>query len=198
MSMPAPRRYRHVVEIGAGDSHSSEGLSWCTHAELVTLFEPHPVLCADLRSAAQGLPNVSVRPEAVSDVGGNWPLVHLGYASYLLGYPSFYGSSIEDTAEVPQLLSPISLLVPVVTTNAAVPEDCDLLILTCGGAEHRILNTMEARPQVIQTKHYCHNARHWEEAAKLDHWLLHHGYTGAVTARNQHSTFMAVTWRRLS
>ena len=186
--------YDHVVEIGAGDGASSEGLRYCTHARQVTLYEPNPLLWTDLARAAAGLRNVTVRPEAVSDIGGTYPFYHLGYASYLAGDPSFYATSIDAGSD--EVLRPLLRPVPVVTVNQAVPEDVDHLILTIGGGEERLLRAMTARPQVIQTKHYLHNARQWHEARSAWDVLQRRGYVARQTATNQHATFMALHWSR--
>jgi hypothetical protein len=185
--------YRHVVEIGSGDSFSSEGLKWCTHAEAVSLYEPYALLWADLNRAAAGLDNVTVRRAAVSDIGGNWPLIHLGYASYLVGEPSFYATSIEPEGE--PFIARLKRAVEVVTVNQVVSKDVDLLILTPNGADMRILRAMTARPKIIQTKHMVHNARQGEEFAKVYTWMQHRGYAGRRLTTNLHGTLQHVEWR---
>ncbi len=186
-------RLHHVVEIGAGDAASS-ALSWCTHAERVTLWEPNRLLWADLMRGAQGLPNVTVRPEAVSDMGGTGLLYHLGLASYLAGEPSFFATSIEP--EGVAFLKPLAREVPVVTVNQAVTRDVDLLILTIGGGEGRLLRAMSARPAVIETKHYCHRPEHWAVAQEVFNWMHVERYVGHALARNEHATFLHVRWER--
>jgi hypothetical protein len=184
--------YEHVVEIGAGDSASSEGYPLSTHARKVTLFEPNRLLWADLGRAAAGLDHVTVRSEAVSDIGGQYPLVHLGYASYLVGQPSFYPTSIEPEGDT--FLAPLKRAVEVVTINQAVPRDVDRLILTIGGGEARLLRAMTARPQIIVTRHYCHNAAQWTHTNEVFAWMEANRYGGRKVGGNQHGTHLAVRW----
>lgn len=184
--------YRHVVEIGAGDSFSSEGLRWGTHTK-VTLFEPHPLLWADLNRAAAGLDNVTVHRAAVSDIGGQHPLVHLGYASYLAGEPSFFSTSIEPEGEA--MLAPLRRAVEVVTVNQVVTPEVDLLVLTANGSEARILRAMMARPKAVQTKQMCHAPRHWEEFAKVCDWAQSSGYVGRRLSTCLHDTLQHIEWR---
>lgn len=186
-------RYRHVVEIGAGDSHSSEGLRWSTHADHVSLYEPHQLLWGDLIRAAAGMDNVTVHQSAVYDPGFACPLYHMGYASFLQGVPSFLATSVERDGE--KWWAPLARPVPIVCVGDAIPVETDLLILTPNGAEGLILQQMVARPKTIQTKHYLHNARQWQVAQNdVFGWMQRNGYRGRETASNQHRTHLAVTW----
>lgn len=187
-------RLRHVVEVGAGDSHSSEGLSWATHADKVSLYEAHPLLWADLHSAAAGLPNVTVHHAAVYDPAFKCPLYLMGYASYLQGTPSFLATSIERDGE--KWWIPLTRDVPFVSVGDAIPLDTEGLILTCNGAETLILQQMQARPKVVWTKHYTHNARQWEEARQVFAALERLGYRGTVIASVPFGTYHHVEWRR--
>ncbi len=186
-------RYRHVVEIGAGDSYSSTAWPLSTHADKVTLFEPNRLLWADLARATSGLDHITVRPEAVLHVGGQWPLVHLGYASYLVGEPSFFATSVETEGRA--MLAPLWRTVELVTVNQAVTPDVDLLVLTPNGAEDTILRAMTARPKTIHTKHICHAQRHWEEFAKVCTWAQANGYVGRRLSTCLHDTLQHVEWR---
>ncbi len=185
-------RYRHVVEIGAGDSHSSVAWPMSTHADKVTMWEANTLLWADLARATSGLDHITVRPYAVSDVGGNYPLYHLGYASYLAGDPSFFATSIDAGSD--EVLRPLLRMVPVATVNQAVTPDVDYLILTIGGGEARLLRAMIPRPKTIQTKHMCHNARHWEEFAKVCTWMQTNGYVGRRLSTCLHDTLQHIAW----
>ncbi len=185
--------FHHLVEIGAGDRWSSEGLAraMAGHADKVTLYEPNSILRADLGVAAEYPSlNLTIRPEAVNAVGGQQLLYHLGYASYLAGEPSFYATSIEPEG-VP-FLTPLARAVEVVTTNQAITADVDALVLTAGGAERAILETMTARPKVLWTKHYCHRPEQWEETHQILALLDRYGYQTRVISVNQHRTFHAL------
>ncbi len=183
-------RYRHVVEVGAGDSHSTEGLRWSTHADLVTLYEPNPVLYADLARAAAGFSNVHVSDFAVTSEF--LPLYCFGYASYLKGRPSFLATSIEQNGET--WWEPLAREVSCQKVDRMDFGTIDGLILTTNGSEMDILPRLVSRPRTIWTKHYLHNARQWEEAHKVFDWMARHRYTGKTLASNQHSTFAHACW----
>lgn len=185
-------RYRHVVEIGAGDSYSSEGLSWTTHADHVTLYEPHPALWADLSRAAAGMPNVSVVREAIANRFA--PLYLFGYASFLHGAPSFLATSVEEGYE--RWWGPLALEVPLNKVDRIDGGEIDYLILTVNGGEVDILRALVSRPAVIRTKHYLHNARQWEDATTTFGWMHRERYVGRTLATNQHQTHLAIEWRR--
>ncbi len=183
-------RYRHVVEIGAGDSRSSEGLSWCTHADLVTLYEPHPVLWADLARAAVGLGNVSVVKEAVTSHFD--PLYLMGYASYLKGNPSFLVTSVEPDGE--KWWEPLAHEVACQKVDRVDFGTIDYLILTNNGGEMDVLRGLVSRPKRIDTKHMCHNTRQGEEFAKVCDWMWRQGYVGRRLSQNLHGTLQHVCW----
>jgi len=191
-------RRRHVVEIGAGDSYSSEGLRWATHADKVSLYEPNLVLWADLRSAAAGFLNVEVHQCAIS--AARAPLVHLGYASYLLGKPSFFRLGIEENGQAAlnpeQWVLPLARPVSVLPITEVDDGSWDLLYLTCNGSEMDILPGMKSRPARIYTKHYCHNEAQWREFGAVQQWMTSAGYQPQVLERNTHGTFHAVCWKR--
>lgn len=178
-------QYQHVVEIGAGDSHSSEGLRWTTHAERVTLYEPHPLLWADLNRAAAGFPNVSVVNEAVTSHFD--PLYLMGYASFLRGNPSFLATSVEPNGMA--YWDPLAREVACQKVDRVDYGGIDYLILTNNGGELDVLKGLVSRPKVIQTKHYLHNPAQWAVAHEVWGWLLRHGYASKTLARNQHGTF---------
>jgi hypothetical protein len=184
--------YQHVVEIGAGDSYSSEALNGLAmHARRMTLFEPNRLLWADLMRGAAGLDNVTVRPEAVGD-RGMWPLIHLGYASYLREMPSFYATSIEPEGH--RYVEALARGVPLVSTDEAVPSDVDYLILTINGGESRLLGTMTARPAIIRTKHRCHHARHWDDAHRTFAWMAVNRYVGRQVDTVPLGTYHHIEW----
>ncbi len=193
---PPVKRYCHVVEIGAGDRFSTEGLSWCTHAEQVTLIEPHKLLWSDLNRAAAGLPNVRVHYMAVTAVpGAVASLYHMGYASFLKGSPSFLSLSVEP--EGLAFWEPLLRPVPYVYMGEFdLKGDIDYLILTTGGGEASILEAMHSRPEVIRTKHYLHNAAQWADADATFAWMMANRYGGRVVETVPHGTFIAVEWRR--
>ncbi len=180
---------RHVVEIGAGDSHTTEGLRWGTHAR-VSLYEPHPLLWADLNRAASGMDNVTVHHAAVSPTFA--PLYLMGYASYLRGAPSFLATSVEPDGE--QWWTPLAREVPVVKMDRVDHGNIDMLILSINGGERALLDGLVSRPQTILTRHRLHNARQWSDAHETIAWMEAHRYRARQTAGNQHGTYAALTW----
>lgn len=189
--------YHHLVEIGAGDSHSSAGLVAARRgeAERVTLFEPNTILYADLKRAAVSVANVTVHDCAVADYAGHAGLFHFGYASYLDGAPSFLATSVEP--EGIAFWAPLKRTVAVGSMTALdARRDIDYLVLTIGGGELPILRAMKSRPRRIDTKHYLHNAAQCQCAHEVQSWLRGMGYAGRLVESNLHSTFQSVVWSR--
>lgn len=186
--------YDHIVEIGAGDRHVSRGLRLATlgAARHVTLYEPNPILRADLELAAAELPIVSVRPEAVTSVFA--PLYLLGYASFLHGAPSFLGTSVEPGYE--RWWGQLAIEVPCTKVDRMDGGGIDCLILTIGGGEIAILERLLSRPSIIETAHYVHNAAQVADAQAAWGWLQRNGYKGEVVASNEHRTHHRIIWRR--
>ncbi len=186
--------YDHIVEIGAGDSHVSRGLRLARlgAARHVTLYEPNPILRADLEAACVEVSIVSVRPEAVTPVFA--PLYLLGYASFLHGAASFLGTSVEPGYE--RWWGKLALEVPCTKVDRMDGGGIDYLILTMGGGEIAVLERLLSRPSVIETAHYVHNAAQVADAQAAWGWLQRNGYTGEVIETNQHRTFNRILWRR--
>lgn len=187
-------RFRHLVEIGAGDRWSSEGLAWALKgdAELVTLYEPNTILCADLKRAAEGLGNVVVHEAAVTSAFRD--LYHMGYASYLRGAPSFLSTSVEEGGE--KWWEPLAREVTCVKVDRIDHGTIDALVLTCSGSEMDVLTHLVSRPRSIWTKAYLHNAKHGEYWSGVYAWLKGERYRGRLLQGNQHGTFQSVCWER--
>mgnify|MGYP001560938740 FL=1 len=185
-------RYKHVVEIGAGDSMCSQALMLLKGADRVTLYEPNTILCADLKRVAIGRKTVTVVESAVDGTSGTAPLIHLGYASYLLGAPSFVKLSIENDGE--KWLSPLVKEVKLVRMGEIDSGDIDHLILTNNGCEMAVLCGMKSRPGVIQTKHYIHNEAQGKQSGLVCNWLHEHGYRAQVKAVNRYQTHYHLMW----
>lgn len=184
--------YEHVMEIGAGDAASSDGLKWGGKAGIVTLYEPHLTLFADLCQAAAGMFNVHVHNAAVTSEFLD--LYHIGYASYLRGRPSFLATSIEPDGE--KWWEPLAREVTCQKVDRVDWGTVDYLILTTNGSEMDILPRLISRPKRIDTKHMCHNARHWEEFNKVHVWMTHRGYVGRRLSVNQHNTLTHISWTK--
>ncbi len=185
-------RYENVVEIGAGDSYSSEGLSMFLRgeAERVTLYEPNALLCADLRRAAEGLEGVSIREEAVTSHFDD--LFYFGYASFLRGNPSFLATSIEP--EGVKWWEPLAREVACQKVDRVDYGCIDYLILTNSGGEMDVLKGLVSRPRVIVTKHMTHNRAQGEEFNKVCTWMAKHSYIGHRLSVNRHMTLNHVGW----
>ena len=192
--------YNHVVEIGAGDRYSSEGLAIARRGEAtrMSLFEPNAILHADLLAVLPEYYHVNLYPWAIiGDTG--WMtkgivLYHFGYASFLCGAPSFLVTSTEPEGE--QFWAPVGKRISAMRIGMVDDGSWDYLILTCNGCELEILQGLKSRPRIIQTKHYCHNARQWVETRLIWEWLEQHGYKGTVLDTNQHGTFFSIAWQR--
>lgn len=186
------KRYKHLVEIGAGDAEISEGLSWTTHAERVTLVEPNPIFAESLRASATRLDNIEIREEAVTAKYSL--LVLLGYASYLAHNPSFFATSIEPDAH--HFVEPLKIEVSCIKPDHFDQGDIDYLILTPNGGEFEILSGLISRPSIIRTKHYLHNGIQHDVARGVFAWMHHNRYVPVELASNQHRTFLSLEWRK--
>lgn len=191
-----------LVEIGAGDSWSSQGVALLRDLSptcRVDLFEPNSILCADLAESLEGLskinPNVNVYGLALSDLSYEGNLYHLGYASYLAGAQSFIRQSIEDEGE--QFWHPLVRPVKVVDVRVYDHGDIDYLVLDCGGSELDILNVLRSRPKIIRTKFRCHNARHWEYTNEIIRWMGINLYQGSTLESSPYQTFFHIEWTKL-
>lgn len=189
--------YKHVVEIGAGDRHSSEALKLCDRAERVTLYEPNQLLCDDLMEANHyPVSKIAIHRVAVGGLGGDRvELFHMGYASWVLNVPSFMATSCEPEGFT--FLEPLLRSVPSLDAAEAVGEDVDLLILTCNGSERFCLESLDQHkrfPRQIRTAHYIHNGKQSAEAQAVWAWFQMRGYRGEATETNQHRTFYRVSW----
>ena len=190
-------RYKHVVEIGAGDSYSSLGLSMLESADKVTLYEPNRLLCADLMKVAEGRSTLTVHPWAVMKVSMEaTPLIHLGYASYLWGAPSFIKLSIEENGE--DCLFHLAKNVRLVGMEEIDDGDIDYLILTNNGGELSVLQSMKSHPKIIHTKHYIHNHAQGHQSGLICEWLHQNGYRAQVLETNRYSTFHHLVWQSTS
>lgn len=188
------QQYSHIVEIGVGDSYSSQAVPLVCFADKVTLYEPNRLFWKELNHVTSVIDKVTVHPMAVGLAADVSLLYHLGYASYLKGAPSFYGMGIEPEG-VP-FIEPLALAVDVMSANEAVQPDVDLLIVTTNGGESRILASMAARPREIRTKHYMHNAPQSEDAQRTWEWLGRNGYSARIVEANQHRTFLHLHWAK--
>ncbi len=185
---------RRALEIGAGDSYSSELISYGSHVETVELWEPNYILARDLLDKASG--NVITHFAAIGDFTGKADLYSLGYSSYLAGAPSFIALSVEEGSPE-RFWAPLVQDVFIYSITDIDHGDIDLLVLTCHGSELAILNKMVSRPVCIRTKYYCHNHRHWEYYTQITHWMAKHGYTHKVLETNQHGTFFHIEWTKI-
>lgn len=192
-----------LVEIGAGDSWSSQGIALLKELSStcrVDLFEPNSIFCADLAESLEGLsktnPNVNVYGLALSDLSYEGNLYYLGYASYLAGAQSFIRQSIEDEGE--QFWRPLVRMVNVVDVRVYDHGDIDYLVLTANGVELDILNALRSRPKIIRTKFYCHNIKHWEYTNEIIRWMGINSYQGVTLESSPHHTFFHIEWTKLS
>lgn len=187
------KRYKLGVEVGAGDRYSSELLNRAAEFEAVQLIEPNAILHHDLASADKA-ENVSVGNFAISDFEGNDKFYNFGYCSFLHNADSFLTLSCEENAWKYWKL--LSNLVQSKKMSSIDVGNIDYLILTCHGSEIFVLEDMISRPQIIRTKYYCHNAKHWEYYNKISKWMGENGYSGTVLETNQYQTFMHIEFKK--
>lgn len=186
-------KYKLGVEIGAGDRYSSELLNRAGEFEAVQLIEPNTILHHDLASADKA-ENVSVGNFAVSYIDMDQYLYNFGYCSCLAAASSFLADSCEDNAH--DFWLPLRTETKCMRMSQIDRGDIDYLVLTCQGSEIFVLNDMISRPQIIRTKYYCHNAKHWETYNGITAWMMKNGYSGTVLETNQHHTFMHIEFKR--
>lgn len=198
--MSASPQYEHVVEIGAGDLRTAQAVPYIGTAKRVTFYEPNPLLWQPLSRDLRVQPTVTVVGAAVAAKAGHHPLVLLGYASYLKGYPSFFRTGIEENNEAhlnpEQHFNELTLTVPVLDVASIDDGSWDVLILTCNGAEPEVLAGMRSCPRKVLTKHYIHNGTQSAEAHKIWAALSGMGYTARAIEVNEHRTFAALEWSK--
>lgn len=184
--------FANLVEIGAGDHQSSDALRMLSSKEItadhITLYEPHPLLCADLREKTRGWRNLTIYEEAVTSHFD--PLYLMGYASYLRGNPSFLATSVEADGE--KWWTPLAREVACQKVDRVDYGTIDGLVLTTNGAEIDVLKGLVSRPKVIWTKHMLHNPVQWMVAQEVWNWLIRAGYASRVLETNQHRTFYSL------
>lgn len=189
---------KRFVEIGAGDSWSSQGIALFKDLSptcRVDLFEPNIILSTDLAEVAEPYSNINVYGLALSDISYKGNLYYLGYASYLAGAASFIRHSIEDEGE--QFWHPLVRPTNVVDVRTYDHGDIDYLVLTTNGVELDILNVLRSRPKIIRTKFYCHNVLHWIRTNQIIEWMGKNGYQGRTLETSPYHTFFHIEWTKL-
>jgi hypothetical protein len=170
-----------AIEIGAGDSYSSELLKISHLFDEVELVEPNESFCYDLLKHQK--PNITILNRAVSNYAGWGRLIYAGYCSYLSEASSFLKLSCEENSEKffhTQLIT---------VFDSKSIKNCDYLVLTCHGSEFNILTNLEIRPKIITTKFYCHNQSHWNYYNQIINWMNKNGYVGQLRETNQYKTY---------
>lgn len=197
MEIESAKRYKHVMELGAGDSYSSLGLALYKQSDRVTLYEPNQLLFADLKRAIEGAPNVTIHPFAVHHTSGEALLYYFGYASFLEGNPSFMALAEPEGIDRTFWL-PLARKVSTVTMDEVESEvgEIDCLILTVNGSELPILQNMKSRPEVLFSKHYVHNGLQGAETGRVCRLLTEYGYVARVIQSNDFQTFFYLEWRK--
>lgn len=188
--------FKHAVEIGAGDRYSSQllALPGIEAVPRVELYEPHELLCQDLTNATRRNHIVSINV-AIGPLACTQPLIHLGYASYLAGLPSFLKTSCEEEAE--KHWESLTRAVRVMSMESIDDGTIDYLVLTNNGGEMGCLLTMRSRPLVIRTRHLVHNAAQGEQLNLVVRWMMDHAYGGTLVETNEHRTLQAIEWRKI-
>lgn len=188
------KKYNLGVEIGCGDRYSSElinrGEEFCS----IKLIEPNPILYRDIASAPNPYENISVGNFAITKECREEDMYLFGYCTFMESANSFLQLSIEENG-----LRNWALLKKKVRCFAMDFLDkggIDYLILTNNGCELDVLNFMVSRPEIIRTKYYCHNQKHWQYYNQVTAWMDKNGYIGRVTEMSQYGTFLNLQFER--
>jgi len=172
-----------AIEIGAGDSYSSELLKISHLFDEIELYEPNLIFYSDL--AKKQTNKIKTHHNAISNFNGLSQLYNLGYCSYLENTKSFVKLSCEDNAKDFFYKNPVQVL------DSRFIKDCNYLVLTCHGSEFNVLTNLEIRPKIITTKFYCHNQNHWNYYNQIIDWMNKNGYIGQLRETNQYKTYFA-------
>jgi hypothetical protein len=185
------KKFKRAMEIGCGDRNSSELLHRTTEFDNIYLIEPNKILYHDVMNFVAPYENVAVGNFAIGKENGSERFYHFGYCSFLESSNSFLKTSCEPEA-LCYWVSYVNRNVETRTMSSIDLGDIDYLILTNQGSEMFVLDDMISRPQVIRTKYYCHNAKHWEYYNKVTAWMQQNGYQGNLLDRNEHGTFLHI------
>lgn len=188
------KKYKLGVEIGCGDRYSSELVGRFAEFEQIKLIEPNKILYHDIATAPNPHDNIVTANFAISELDGEDKFYGFGYCSFLHNASSFLNLSCEDDAF--KYWAPLSYFVKCQKMSSIDKGDIDYLILTCQGSEMFVLEDMISRPQIIRTKYYCHNAKHWQHSNQITAWMMKNGYTGRLIETNLHNTFMHIEFTK--
>lgn len=177
-----------AIEIGAGDSYSSELLKISHLFDSIELFEPNLTFYLDLSKKQTN--KIKVYHNAVSNFNGLSQLYNLGYCSYLENANSFVKLSCEENAKDFFYKNPVQVL------DSKIIK-CDYLVLTCHGSEFNILTNLEIRPKIITTKFYCHNQNHWNYYNQIINWMNKNSYVGQLRETNQYQTYFDLIFTKV-
>ncbi len=193
------KKYKLGMEIGCGDRYSSELLNRAEEFEAIQLIEPNPILYKDISSAPNPHGNISTGNFAIAEtkrqlypLNSNRYFYNFGYCSFLQEANSFLQLSCEE--ESFNFWMPFRILVKCSSMAQIDKGDIDYLILTCHGSEVAILEEMVSRPQVIRTKYYCHNHKHWQYYSQITMWMAKNGYVGTLLEKSQYDTYFHIEY----
>ena len=166
--------FKNAFEIGAGDSSSCILGRLSNQIENIFLFEPNPILRADLIKTYNNTSNIIISGNAIGPEDKVEDFYNFGYASFLKGADSFVKLSYDYDAEfyLKQLISKVI----VVTIDKIDNGNIDLLLINCNGSEMFVLDKLVSRPLIINTKYYVHNAKQWNHYNKITAWMEKNKY----------------------
>lgn len=188
------KKYKLGMEIGAGDRYSSELISAYNDFEQIKLIEPNSILYHDLASAPNPHENISVGNFAIDSTYGVSEMYCFGYCSFLSHANSFLKLSCEEDAA--EYWKSLKTLVNAKRMRQVDSGEIDYLVLTCQGSEMFVLDDMISRPEIIETKYYCHNAKHWEYYNQISVWMAKNGYVGNLLDKSQYDTYFHIEYRK--
>lgn len=193
------KKYHKGVEVGAGDSYSSQLLKRKDEFEFLWLIEPNNILFEDL---SKSLGHFKIKQDrvylmnaAASNSSENKELFNFGYCSYVEGNESFIKMSCEPEAET--FWKPLKTKTHCFKFGDIDEGDIDYLVLTCNGGEMDVLNQMKSRPEIITTKFYCHNGHHWAYYNQIARWMRQNNYGGNVLEKSMYDTYFHLEFTRI-
>lgn len=183
-----------AVEIGAGDSYSSELLKISNSFDTVILIEPNPLLFCDLAKEALKHPNVTVHNFAISDRTRVEDFYVMGYTSCLKGAEDLFRNFSKTKRE--NILGHFAVKTSVIGMADFDKGDLDYLVLTCNGSELSALEAMTSRPKGIAIRCRFLSPQNVEYFRKIAFWMKRNGYRAKEISSNSLRTVVCMGFER--
>lgn len=177
MQLSLAKHIRTIYEIGAGAEFTCQSRPfWDSPATTVVLFEPNPILYADLVRKTCGLSNVTVHNVAIYNENRLGYLVSAGVLSYLPEVASPINTIFRG--KLTPMLDPFKVVVNRMTFDTFDPGDIELLYLGMEGAEHTVFPYLRSRPHlIILNNHFANDYGYAFPYFEVIHeWCKANGY----------------------